>query len=110
MSLVPSNKQSIPHGKCRSMVRCKVVEIEHTPGKGGVDMSHDLSFKVLFCFKLMESKILPETAGFWVDAGGEDLYLLFSVASWSPGVMTGSDGYSSLRQRRDTHDTKRFKG
>jgi hypothetical protein len=25
-------------------------------------------------------------------------------------VMTGSDGYSSLRQRRDTHDTKRFRG
>jgi len=103
MRLVPRNKKSITHSKRSSMIRCKIVKIEHTPRQGSINMSHNLPLKILLGLELMETITLPQSSGFGGDTRSEDLDFLLSVAGWGAGVVTRTDWDARLWERRDTH-------
>jgi hypothetical protein len=88
VSLVPRYEQPIAHGQSGGMVRCEVIEIVHAPCEGGVDMSDDFPFKVLFCVELVEGKIFPQAAGDGGDTRRYHLDFLLAIACWSAGMSS----------------------
>ena len=104
MRFVPGNKQSISHRQRRSMVRCKIIKVVHTPGQSGADMSHDFSLKVLFRLEFVERKGFPQSACFGGDTRCQDFDFFLAVAGGGACVVTRTDGDAGRGKSMDTHD------